>query len=79
MRRPHPRFDDVRNAWVTRAGGKLKILAKGPKNAETEAAAWNAFSADLAKLGNPVKGSSVPVLTLGAVVLRRNRCARPER
>ena len=33
MRRPHPRFDSVRDAWVTRAGGRIKILAKGPKNA----------------------------------------------
>ena len=39
MRKPHPRFDDARNAWVTRAGGTLKILAKGPKNSATEAAA----------------------------------------
>ena len=29
VRRPHPRFDAARNAWVTRAGGSLKILAKG--------------------------------------------------
>jgi hypothetical protein len=43
MRRPHPRFDETRNAWVTRAGGPLKILAKGPKTAETESAAWDAF------------------------------------
>ncbi len=40
MRRPHPRFDKTRNAWVTRAGGKLKILANGPKNKNTQAAAW---------------------------------------
>jgi hypothetical protein len=39
VRRPHPRFDETRNAWVTRAGGKLKILAKEPKNAETESQA----------------------------------------
>ena len=45
MRRPHPRFDEARNAWVTRAGGKLKILAAGPKNADTEADAWDAFYA----------------------------------
>jgi hypothetical protein len=65
VRRPHPRFDDARHAWVTRAGGTLKILAKGPKNAETEAAAWDAFYAHMAKLGSPVEGSSLPVLTLG--------------
>jgi integrase len=40
VRRPKPRFDNTRNAWVTRAGGKLKILAKGPNNTETEAAPW---------------------------------------
>ena len=65
MRRPHPRFDAARNTWVTRAGGKLKILAKGPQTAETEAAAWDAFYAHMARLGNPVEGSSVPSLTLG--------------
>jgi integrase len=65
VRRPHPRFDEARNSWVTRAGGKLKILAGGPKNADTEAAAWNAFYAHMAKLGNPVEGSSLPVITLG--------------
>jgi integrase len=65
VRRPHPRFDQARNAWVTRAGGKLKILASGPKNSDTEAAAWDAFYAHMAKLGNPVEGSSLPVITLG--------------
>lgn len=65
MRRPHPRFDTARNAWVTRAGGKLKILAKGPKSAETEAAAWDAFYLYMAKLGMPVEGSAIPVITLG--------------
>ncbi len=65
MRRPHPRFDEARNAWVTRAGGKLKILAGGPKNKDTETAAWDAFYAHMAKLGNPVEGSSLPVITLG--------------
>ena len=65
MRRPHPRFDTARNAWVTRAGGKLKILASGPKNKDTEAAAWDAFYAHMSKLGNPVEGSSLPVITLG--------------
>jgi integrase len=65
VRRPHPRFDEARNAWVTRAGGKLKILASGPKNSETEAVAWDVFYAHMAKLGNPVEGSSLPVITLG--------------
>lgn len=65
MRRPHPRFDERRNAWVTRAGGKIKFLAKGPKNPDTEAAAWDAFYVHMAKLGNPVEGSSIPVITLG--------------
>lgn len=65
MRRPHPRFDETRNAWVTRAGGHLKILAKGPNNATTEAAAWDAFYVHMAKLGNPVEGSSIPAYTLG--------------
>jgi integrase len=65
MRRPHPRFDQARNAWVTRAGGKLKILTKGPKNAITEAAAWDAFYVHMAKLGTPVENSSVPVFSVG--------------
>ena len=53
MRRPHPRFDEARNAWVTRAGGKLTILAKGPNSTEIEAAAWDAFYVHMAKLGQP--------------------------
>lgn len=65
MRRPHPRFDTARNAWVTRAGGKLKILAKGPENSDTETAAWDAFYAFMAKLGMPVENASIPVITLG--------------
>jgi hypothetical protein len=67
VRRPHLRFDTARNAWITRAGGKLKILAKGPKNADSETAAWDAFYAHMAQLGIPVEGTSVPVpaLTLG--------------
>ena len=65
MRRPHPRFDDTRNAWVTKAGGRLKILVKGPENAETEAAAWDAFYAHMAKLGQPVEGASIPKIALG--------------
>ena len=70
MRRPHPRFDERRNAWVTRAGGRLKILAKGPKNAETEATAWDAFYVHMAKLGNPVEGSAIPVITIGELADR---------
>ncbi|HEY7152458.1 MAG TPA: site-specific integrase [Gemmataceae bacterium] len=65
MRRPHPRFDEARDAWVTRAGGTLKVLAKGPKNAETESTAWDAFYVHMAKLGNPIEGSALPVITLG--------------
>jgi integrase len=65
VRRPNPRFDETRNAWVTRAGGKLKILAKGPQNATTEAAAWDAFYVHMAKLGMPVEDASIPVITLG--------------
>ena len=47
MRRPHPRFDERRNAWVTNTGGRLKFLAKGPKNTETEQQAWGAFSTEI--------------------------------
>ncbi|MBL8792424.1 MAG: tyrosine-type recombinase/integrase [Planctomycetia bacterium] len=65
MRRPHPRFDPVRNAWVTRAGGKLKVLAKGPNNSTTEAAAWDVFYVHMAKLGTPVENSALPALTIG--------------
>ncbi len=65
MRRPHPRFDQTRNAWVTRAGGQLKILAKGPQNAESEAAAWDAFYVHMAKFGSPVENSAIPTITLG--------------
>jgi integrase len=65
VRRPHPRFDETRNAWVTRAGGRLKILAKGPKNAETESAAWDAFYPHMAKLGQPLENVPLPVLTIG--------------
>ena len=64
MRRPHPRYDHVRNAWITRAGGKLKILAKGPKTAGTEQAAWDAFYAHMAALANPVPAATTPI-TLG--------------
>ena len=65
MRRPHPRFDDSRDAWVTRAGGRLKLLAKGPKNADTEGAAWDMFYVHMAKLGQPVEIASIPKITLG--------------
>lgn len=61
MRRPHPRFDTSRNAWVTRAGGRLKILAKGPKPPESEAAAWTAFYAHMANLGNPVPAAPTAI------------------
>ena len=70
MRRPHPRFDAARNAWVTRAGGHLKVLAKGPQNAETEAAAWDAFYAHMARLGGPAEGPAAPALTLGRLADR---------
>lgn len=65
MRRPHPRFDERRNAWVTNAGGRLKFLAKGPKNTETEQEAWNSFYEYMAKLGRPIQDAPVPQLTLG--------------
>jgi site-specific recombinase XerD len=64
VRRPHPRFDASRNAWVTRAGGRLKILAKGPKTAETETAAWSAFYLHMSQLGNPVAAAPATI-TLG--------------
>ena len=70
MRRPHPRFDAARNAWVTRAGGRLKILAKGPHSPQTEAAAWDAFYAHMAQLGHPAEGAAVPALTLGQLADR---------
>lgn len=70
MRRPHPRFDEARNAWVTRAGGKLQTLAGGPKSTQSEAEAWDAFYAHLAKMGSPVAGSSLPAITLGRLADR---------
>jgi integrase len=70
VRRPHPRFDERRNAWVTRAGGILKVLAKGPENAQTEAAAWDAFYVHMAELGTPVEASTLPALTLGQLAGR---------
>jgi len=50
---------------VTRAGGKLKILANGPKSSATEAAAWDAFYVHMARLGRPVDSSTIPVCSLG--------------
>jgi hypothetical protein len=65
MRRPHPRFDARRNAWVTNAGGKLKVLTSGPKNANTEAMAWDAFYEHMARLGQPVPNAGISNITLG--------------
>jgi hypothetical protein len=65
MRRPHPRFDEVRNAWVTKAGGKLTILNKGPKNGTTEAAAWDAFYVHMARLGTPAEPATRSQITIG--------------
>lgn len=61
MRRPHPRFDAARNAWVSRAGGRLKVLGRGPKNADTQSAAWAAFYAHMTQLGNPVPAAPAPI------------------
>ena len=36
------------------SGGRLKILAQGPRTPESESAAWAAFYAHMANLGNPV-------------------------
>jgi hypothetical protein len=66
MRRPHPRFDASRNAWVTNAGGKLQPFAKGPKTADTEQEAWNAFYEPTARLGRPVDAAQ-PQITLGGL------------
>ncbi len=63
MRRPHPRFDKKRNAWVTRVGGRLKTLCPGPKNSETQAKAWDEFHKYMANLGRPV--ATIPEITLG--------------
>lgn len=65
MRRPHPRFDSHRNAWVTNAGGRLKTLAKGPKNAATEKVAWQALYDHMSRLGRPVEGAPEFAITLG--------------
>ena len=64
MRRPHPRFDRRRNAWVTNAGGKLVTLAAGPYIAATETAAWDAFYRHMAQLGKPLP-VAVAEITLG--------------
>src|SRR3954465_12673028 len=69
VRRPHPRFDQARNAWVTRAGGRLKVLAKGPKTSTTEAAAWDAFYSHMARLGQPVEEATTR-LTVGELADR---------
>ena len=65
MRRPHPRFDNRRNAWITNAGGSLKTLAKGPANAETEEEAWNAFYAHMARLGHSIEDAPQSQCMLG--------------
>jgi integrase len=65
VRRPHPRFDTTRNAWVTRAGGTLAVLAKGPKTAATEEAALAAFYAHMARLGQPVAEAPTPSIAIG--------------
>lgn len=65
MRRAHPRFDARRNAWVTNAGGRLKVLASGPKTTKTESEAWDAFYQHMAKLGQPVEGWRGSTITLG--------------
>lgn len=67
MRRPHPRFDSRRNAWVTNAGGRLKVLAKGPKDSDTEQAAWDAFYQHMATLGRPVANVEIPQRTIGEI------------
>jgi hypothetical protein len=61
VRRPHPRFDAARKARVIRAGGRLKVLAGGPKSADTEAAARTAFYAHMTRLGNPVPAAAAAV------------------
>lgn len=65
MRRPHPRYDARRKAWVTNAGGRLKTLAVGPKNKETEQQAWDAFYVHMAKLGRPVEKWEEQAILLG--------------
>lgn len=77
MRRPHPRFDTARNAWVTRAGGRLKVLAKGPKNADTESEAWTAFYAHMSQLGNPVPAATTSI-SLGQLADEYGRWLRQE-
>ena len=61
MRRPHPQFDTARDAWVTRAGGRLKLLAKGPKKRRHRVAAWAAFYAHMNQLGNPVHSAPAAI------------------
>lgn len=70
MRRPHPYYLKVRRAWITKAGGKLHILLKGPKNADTEARAWEAFYLYMARLGQPVEQAVVSTLSVGQLADR---------
>ena len=65
MRRPHPRYDVRRKAWITNAGGRLKVLAQGPKDSQSEAQAWTAFHEHMAHQGCPVVEATTPELTLG--------------
>lgn len=65
MRRPHPRFDSRRNAWITKAGGKLTTLAPGPKTQRSEAAAWEAFYRLMAEFGRPTEQAVLPMITVG--------------
>jgi hypothetical protein len=78
VRRPHPSFDVARNAWVTRAGGQLRILAKGPKTAETESTPWDAFYVHMAKLGQPVEAATLPQITLGELCDRSGEWMKRE-
>lgn len=65
MRRPHPRYDVRRKAWVTNAGGRLKVLVRGPKDSQSEAAAQTAFHEHMVCLRRPAGDATVPDLTLG--------------
>ena len=65
MRRPHPRYDSRRHAWVTNAGGRLKTLVAGPQNQETEQLAWNAFYLYMAQLGRPLANFEEQTISLG--------------
>ena len=65
MRRPHPRYDVRRKAWVTNAGGRVKVLVRGPKDPQSEAAAQTAFHEHMVRLRRPAGDATVPDLTLG--------------